>query len=96
MKHLIAMYRYQDSDFAMPFTFKTDDEGKERSNPGWVRCTVPQEVEFLDLAREQIVAAAVASIDAEREIVVSDFSKKLATLDRRKAELLALPAPVQA
>lgn len=56
----------------------------------YVRMTEWAEVEFTPLSGDEHIQGAVAALDRQRERVTDEFSQKLADIDRRKSELLAI------
>lgn len=67
-------------------------DGQEREQPvkGYVRVSVPVEVQFVAITDDSIVSNAVASLDeAERE-AIRELNEKIAAIRSQKAQLLAL------
>jgi len=58
--------------------------------PEYIRVSEHVEVEFPALPPEDLVAQEVEALDKVRANVVEEFCDKLAIIDRRKSELLAL------
>lgn len=63
-------------------------------NSDYIRLTEIVEVDFPPRKPEEIVPAQVAILEREREELVAKFTAALKEIDDRKAELLALTAPV--
>jgi hypothetical protein len=57
---------------------------------GYVRISEWQAVEFAPMGRGEVVAKQVQVLDEMRAAVVDEFTNKLATIDARKRELLAI------
>ncbi len=66
------------------------DEGLDHL-PNYVRLSEYVDVEFPPLGRDEVIQKQVSALDAVRERIVEEFTGKLAEIDRRKQELLALP-----
>jgi len=85
----IALYHHTVCNYNAPFEVSaTADEAES-----WSRASEPVDVEFPPLPREQQVALQLAALDTLRENVTVEFGSKLADIDRRRAELLAIAAP---
>jgi len=60
---------------------------------GYTAVSEPQTITFKPLPKEVVIAAQLEVIDAEEGRLRSELADKLAGLNARRAELLALPAP---
>lgn len=56
----------------------------------YVRVSGFIEAEFPPLSSDEQIQKHVAALDKTREQVVTEFTRKLADIDRRKSELLAI------
>jgi hypothetical protein len=71
-----------------------DDD--EVSLPGYVRVSDIVEIEFPPLSDDAVVAGAIRALDETRAELSREFARKLADIDRQKAELLAITHQVPA
>ena len=61
----------------------------ESAGTVYIRVSEPVTITFTERKRDEVMAAAVASIDAQ----LVEAQQAVRNLEARKAELLALPAP---
>lgn len=91
MKQTIAAYKsLKYGNTLILAKFSPDDSGD--SDPEYLRLTDWLEVDLPELSRDVTVANEIAALDKVRASIVDEFSGKLASIDRRKSELLALPS----
>lgn len=67
-----------------------DGEKREHQVEGYVRISEPVEVSFTAVDNDSMVRNAVASIDEEERKLRSELNRKLAQLQDRRNQLLAL------
>jgi len=80
----VALYQHTGSGCCTVATFfDSDDKGT------FVRVSEPMTITFQPRATSEVMAAAVAQIDAQ----IVEAQQAVRNLEQRKAELLALPAP---
>ncbi len=60
---------------------------------GYTAVSEPLTITFQPLPKDVVIAAQLDVIDAQEEKLRSELADKLAGLNARRAELLALPAP---
>ncbi len=60
---------------------------------GYIRISEWVDVDFPPLPTGDVVPRQLAAIDAEIAEVIDESEKRLSKLNRRKADLMALPAP---
>lgn len=67
-------------------------EGERREQPmtGWVRVSEPVEVGFSGLENDIVVRNAVASLDEQERELRAELGKKIAEIQERRNQLLAL------
>lgn len=56
----------------------------------YIRISEYVDVEFPQLSGDEHIQGAVAALDRQRDRVVEELSRKLAEIDQRKKELLAI------
>jgi hypothetical protein len=91
-KRFVALFKdsYQ---WETVFSTKTEDEDYTLS--GYCRVTEWLEVEFKPLPPAEILNSQVNSLQKERKDIVANFQEKLASIDDRLSQLLALTGPEQ-
>lgn len=67
-----------------------EDHSWVHGQADYARISEYVDVEFPPLDAQTIVAGQVAQLDAQRSEVVEEFTKQLAVIDRRKAELISI------
>jgi len=80
----IALYQHIESGTIIVSTYYAEDYGTL-----YARVSEPLTVTFAPRAASEVMAAAVAAIDAQ----ILTAQQNVRQLEQRKAELLALPAP---
>jgi len=60
---------------------------------GYTAVSEPLTITFTPLPKDVVIAAQLDVLDAQEEQLRSELADKLAGLNARRAELLALPAP---
>jgi hypothetical protein len=85
----IALYK---TSYGSQIPFE-NDEWIEK-NPEYVRTTEIIEVTFVARPRDELIPAQIANLESERDKLIAEFTEAVNKIERRKAELLALTAPV--
>lgn len=81
----LALYQHVDSGHIITSTYYAD----ETDTKMYVRVSEPMEITFIAREHSDVMAAAVSAIDAK----IVEAEQAVRVLERRKAELLALPVP---
>lgn len=80
----VALFQSVDGGIAFISSYHEGDESKL-----YVRISEPLVVTFTERKRDEVMAEAVAGLDAQ----IVEAQQAVRNLEQRKAELLALPAP---
>ena len=81
----LARYQHIESGHIVASTYYAD----EQDTKSYARVSEPLTITFKARAASEVMAAAVAVIDAQ----IVEAQQAVRNLEQRKAELLALPAP---
>lgn len=81
----LALYQHLQSGQVITSAYYAD----EQDTKSYARVSEPMTVTFKPRAASEVMAAAVAAIDAQ----IVEAQQAVRSLEQRKAELLALPAP---
>lgn len=74
----------------LEFGYETFSDGGLDDAGSYVRISEFVDVEFPPLTSDEQIQKHVSALDRTRESVVEEFSRKLAAIDRKKSELLAI------
>lgn len=78
------------ADYDKHFTPLPIGERREMSMEGWARISKPVDATFTSVESDEIVRNAVAAIDEQEQKLRSELGVKLAQLQDRRNQLLAL------